>query len=184
MCTSASTAWRATSSGRLEQRADVDVEAEVGERGGDHLLAAVVAVLAHLGDQDARPAALGLARTASTSARTRSTSSASSPDLVAVHAGDRTDRRRVPAVHLLQRVGDLADRGLGAGGVDRQLQQVALDRAAAASVERVERRRSTVGLVALGPQPLAASRSAGARTARVVDLEHVDLARRRRAGTC
>ena len=45
---------------RLEQRADVDVEAEVGERGGDDLLAAVVAVLAHLGDQDPRAAALGL----------------------------------------------------------------------------------------------------------------------------
>ena len=43
-----------------EQRADVDVEADVGERGGDHLLAAVVAVLAHLGDQDARPAAVCL----------------------------------------------------------------------------------------------------------------------------
>ena len=42
----------------LEQRADVDVEAEVGERGGDHLLAAVVAVLAHLGDEDAGLAAL------------------------------------------------------------------------------------------------------------------------------
>jgi hypothetical protein len=42
---------------RLEQRADIDVEAEVGEGGGDHLLAAVVAVLAHLGDQDARPPA-------------------------------------------------------------------------------------------------------------------------------
>ena len=46
--------------GRGEQRPDVDVEAHVGERRDDDLLAAVVAVLAHLGDQDARPAALGL----------------------------------------------------------------------------------------------------------------------------
>ena len=44
----------------LEQRADVDVEAEIGERRGDHLLAAVVAVLAELGDEDARLAPLGL----------------------------------------------------------------------------------------------------------------------------
>ena len=44
--------------GRGEQRAHVDVEAEVGEGGDDDLLAAVVAVLAHLGDQDARAAAL------------------------------------------------------------------------------------------------------------------------------
>ena len=43
---------------RLEQRADVDVEAEVGEAGGDDLGAAVVAVLAELGDHDPRPAAL------------------------------------------------------------------------------------------------------------------------------
>ena len=46
--------------GRGEQRADVDVETDVGERGRDDLLAPVVAVLAHLGDQDARPAAVGL----------------------------------------------------------------------------------------------------------------------------
>ncbi len=44
---------------RLEQRADVDVEAEVGEGGGDDLGAAVVAVLAELGDHQPRPAALG-----------------------------------------------------------------------------------------------------------------------------
>ena len=62
-CTSFSIAWRARFLGRLEQRADVDVEAEVGERGGDHLGAAVVAVLAHLGDQHARPAALARRRT-------------------------------------------------------------------------------------------------------------------------
>ena len=59
--------------GRLEQRADVDVEAEVGERRGDHLLAAVVAVLAHLGDQDARPAALGLGELVDRLAGLRST---------------------------------------------------------------------------------------------------------------
>jgi hypothetical protein len=41
---------------RLEQRPDIDVEAEIGEGGGDHLGAAVVAVLAHLDHQHARPA--------------------------------------------------------------------------------------------------------------------------------
>ncbi len=92
MCTSASTAWRATSAGRLEQRADVDVEAEVGERGGDHLLAAVVAVLAHLGDQDARPAALRLGERVDDPARFLHVGHAA--DLLRVHAGDRTDLRR------------------------------------------------------------------------------------------
>jgi hypothetical protein len=52
--------------------ADVDVEAEVGEGRGDHLLAAVVAVLADLGDQDARPAAL-VGSKAVTSFSTRAT---------------------------------------------------------------------------------------------------------------
>ena len=37
-----------------EQRPDVHVESEIGEGGGDHLLAPVVAVLADLGHQDAR----------------------------------------------------------------------------------------------------------------------------------
>ncbi len=44
--------------GRLEQRPDVDVEAEVGEGRGDHPRAAVVPVLAQLADQHARPAPL------------------------------------------------------------------------------------------------------------------------------
>ena len=47
---------------RREQRADHDVEAEILERRRDHLLAAVVAVLAGLGDQDARAAAFGARR--------------------------------------------------------------------------------------------------------------------------
>ena len=46
--------------GGLEQRADVDVEAEIGEGAGDDLGAAVVAVLAELGDHHARPAPLGV----------------------------------------------------------------------------------------------------------------------------
>jgi hypothetical protein len=44
--------------GRLEQRAHVDVEAQVGKGRGHHLGAAVVAVLAQLGDHHARAAAL------------------------------------------------------------------------------------------------------------------------------
>ena len=35
-----------------KQRADIHIEPQVGERGGDHLLAPVVAVLADLGHQD------------------------------------------------------------------------------------------------------------------------------------
>ena len=64
--------------GRLEQRAEVDVEAEVGERGGDHLGAAVVAVLAHLHDEHARPAALRLGERVDLARGSRSKSSSPS----------------------------------------------------------------------------------------------------------
>jgi hypothetical protein len=74
ICTSFSTAWRAARR-RGEQRPDVDVEAEIGEGRGDHLLAAVVAVLADLGDQDARPAALVGLELVATSFCTRATAS-------------------------------------------------------------------------------------------------------------
>ena len=50
--------------GGLEQRADVDVEAEIGEGRGDDLLPAVVAVLADLGDEDPRLPAMVERRTA------------------------------------------------------------------------------------------------------------------------
>ena len=45
---------------RGEQGSDLDVEAEIGERRGDDLLAAVVAVLADLGHENARPTAVVL----------------------------------------------------------------------------------------------------------------------------
>ncbi len=38
----------------LEQRADIDIESQVGEGGGNHFRAAIMAILSHLGDQDAR----------------------------------------------------------------------------------------------------------------------------------
>ena len=44
---------------RGKQRSDIDVEAEIGEGGGDDLLGRVVAVLTDLGDENAGPASLG-----------------------------------------------------------------------------------------------------------------------------
>ena len=46
--------------GGRKQRSDVDVETDIGEGRCNHLLAAVVAVLADLGDQDSRPAPFGI----------------------------------------------------------------------------------------------------------------------------
>ena len=76
--------------GGLEERADVDVEAEVRERRGDHLLAAVVAVLAHLGHQD--PGAAPVRSRTHRAARARLPRSRAS-SIRCVHAGDRPDRR-------------------------------------------------------------------------------------------
>ncbi len=114
-----------------EQRAHVDVEAHVGEGRDDDLLPAVVAVLAHLRDQDPRPAALGLLELVGRGAHLLHERVSRCGRLVPEHAADRTDHCLVPPVDLLQRVGDLADGGLGAGRVDGEGEQVAVERALA-----------------------------------------------------
>ena len=100
-CTSFSTACARGFGRRREQRADIDVEAEIGEGRRDHLLPAVVAVLADLGDQDARAAAfVGLERRDQLlHARDR----IGHADLPLVDAGNRLDLGAVAAEHLLQR---------------------------------------------------------------------------------
>ena len=165
--------------GRLEQRADVDVEAEIGERGRDHLGAAVVAVLAHLGDEHARAAALGAGELLDLAA-----------DLVealvalvraAVHARDGTDRGAVPREHLLHRVGDLADRRAGPGRLDRRA-RAGCRSPAAPSVSRRKRRLGR-GLVARARGRGAAGRSA-ARGPRCCRCRGCRRRPARRAGTC
>ena len=41
-----------------EHRAEIDIETEIGIGAGDHLRAAIVAVLTHLGDQNTRAASI------------------------------------------------------------------------------------------------------------------------------
>ena len=147
MWTSFSTACARRLRRRREQRADIDVEAEIGEGRGDDLLAAVVAVLAHLGDEDARAAAVGLLEGRDHARHARDALSVM-PDLPLVDAGDRLDLRAVAAEHLLQRERDLADRRLGARRVDGELQQVAV--AAGAPSVSASSAACDVGLVALG----------------------------------
>ena len=48
--------------GSLEQGTHIDVETDVGIAGGDHLGAAVVTVLTHLGNHDTRATALFLGK--------------------------------------------------------------------------------------------------------------------------
>ena len=108
----------------LEQRPDVNVVAHVGKRCGDDFRAAVVAVLPHLGDHDARTAAFLLRELVR-----------HLPDLAddllvgklaAVNAGNGTYHCLMPPTDLLHRVGDLAQGRAGPRGLQRQSQQVAL----------------------------------------------------------
>lgn len=153
----------------LEEGADVDVEAEVGEGRRDDLLAAVVAVLAHLRHQDAGAAALGL------SERVHQGPGAFHGRrlacLVAVHTGDRTDPARVTAEHLLQGVRDLPHRRLRAGGADREVQEVALAGGRAGQVVQGVAARL---LVAFGAQAAEFVDLAGADGG-VVDAQDLDV---------
>ena len=125
--------------GCREEGADVDVEAEIRERRGDHLLAAIVAVLADLGDQDARPPALvGFElRDLLEHALDRFRHGAGLPF---VDARDRLDRGDMAAKDLFQRQRDFADRGLGARGLDGEREEIAVT-SRGRTGEGIERRR-------------------------------------------
>ena len=133
-----------------EQRPDIDVEADIGKGRGDHLLAAVVAVLADLGDENARPAALGFLEGIDQRLHFFDPVGHGGR-LPLVDAGDGFDFGAVPPEHLFHRVGNLADGGLGARGIDRQRQQIAVAFAGAAGQRR--QRVVDVLLVALASQP-------------------------------
>src|SRR5260370_11318593 len=98
--------------GRLEQGPDIDVEADTGEGRGDDLGAAVVAVLAELDDEHARPPPLapGEGLDLALDAAIALVALVES----AIDAGDRADGGAVAREHRLERVGDLAHRGAGA----------------------------------------------------------------------
>ena len=110
--------------GRLEERADIDVEADVGEGRRDHLGAAVVPILTELDHQDAGPAALGLGEE-------RGLAADGLEGVVlrigrAVDAGDRAHGRPVAGERGLHRVRDLAHRRTRADGLDGEREQVAV----------------------------------------------------------
>ena len=155
--------------GRGEQRPDIDVEAQVGEGRCNDLLPAIVTVLADLGDQQPRSAALRrferLDRNAHPFDR------AGHADLPLVDAGDRFDLGAVTSVHLLQRRGNLPDGGLGAGGVDGQRQQIAV--AAIGGAGECIERLLEHGRVALGLEPLELV-ELHVHDGGIVHLEHVD----------
>ena len=108
----------------LEQRADVDVHAEVRVGGRDDLLATVVTILTHLRDHDARTTAFLLLELLDEVVDLLGRLGATG--CLAVHALNGTDLSGVAPEDLLHCVGHLADGGVGATGVDAQLEQVAV----------------------------------------------------------
>ena len=111
--------------GGLEQGSHIDVHAQVGVGGGYHLLSPVVAVLAHLGDVDTRPAAFfGFECVGHGDGFFDVTHGTFLPYFILVYAGQGADLRLMAPEYLFEGVGDFADGGLGAGGIHGQLEQV------------------------------------------------------------
>ena len=108
----------------LEKGTDVHVEAHIGVSGRDHLGAAVVAVLAHLGDHDAGPAALALLELIGHLADFLDLGAVG--ELAGIYAGDGVDDGLVAAGDLFNGHRNLSQTGAGAGGLHGQLQQVPL----------------------------------------------------------
>src|SRR4051794_40752263 len=127
MCTSFSIAWRAASpgvanSGPMSTSKPRSAKAEAitfWPRG--------VAVLAHLGHKNARAAALVVLERLHQAPHLLH-GIGHAPDLPLIDARDRLDLGPVPPPHFFERVRNLADRGLGPRGLDRQVEQVALAR--------------------------------------------------------
>ncbi len=127
---------------RLEQRADRRIEPEIGQRGADHLGAAVMAVLAHFHDQHARLVA-GAAFKGLNALRHAHIGRIG---LVAigVNALHHLHHRNMPAEHGFHRGADFAQSGAGAGAFDGQGQHIVLRRRA--SGQRGQRRLDPGGI--------------------------------------
>ena len=155
--------------GSLEQRTHVDIEAEVGIAGGDDLGAAVVTVLSHLGNHDTGATTLEFGELVGESLCFLETLAIFG--LTAVHVADKIDFCFVTAEHFLQSIADLAQRGALAGGVDAEVEQVAL--ASAGALGEAVQCCLDGGTVTLGTQ-LGQTLDLGLAHGGVVDLEGLD----------
>ncbi len=159
----------------LEQGPDHHLEPEVGEGGGDHLLAAVVAVLAHLGHQQLGGAALRLGEGPDRGAGPAHARIV--PGRPGVDVDDALGRGLVAAEHPLQRQADLSDRRLGPGRFDGEGQQVGA--VAGAGGQGGQGGRGP-RLIPFGPEPRQLFDLAFAHRG-VVDLQHWHVVGRLRA---
>ena len=125
--------------GRREQRAHVDVEAEIGECRGNDFLTAIVTVLPELGDENARSPSVRLAEGAHGLGEARPIRVVF--EVAAVDAAHRASPSFVATEHFGKRLADFADRCAASYRLDRELEQI-LGRFGAL-LERGERRVDT-----------------------------------------
>ena len=109
---------------RTEQGANIDIEPQVGERAGNHLLAPVVTILSHFGDQDPRSPTFDLLKPFGQSSHVPSDCLVF--DRRRIDAADRMHGRLESAERLFQSATDFAHGRFGSRGVDRKFQQVAV----------------------------------------------------------
>ena len=109
-----------------EHRTEVDIEAEIGVGAGDHFSAAIVAILTHLGDQNARSAAIFREELFGLRNDGVELIGGFVGLVIALrnHAGDALAGNQIAVKSAFQRVGDLTKRGANAGGVNGGGQQV------------------------------------------------------------
>ena len=152
----------------LEQGADIDIKADVGEGGGDHLGTAIMAVLAHLDDQHPGAAAVFFGESLDIALDRGKAVVA----LIggAVNPGEGLDLGAVTSEHLFHGHADFSDGGAGAGGLDRRCQQVAARLRAAG---KLGERRVNAGGVAAGADGAEAGDLARAHRD-IVDIENFD----------
>ena len=103
-----------------EHRTEIDIEAEIGVGAGDHFRAAIVTILAHLGDQDPRSATIFREELFGLRNDGVELIGGFVGLVIALrnHPGDALAGNQIAVKSGFQRVGDLTERGANAGGVN------------------------------------------------------------------
>ena len=153
---------------RLEQRSHIDVKADIGKGGGDHLGAAVMPVLPHLDDQ--HPGATPLLGGESLDRGLNGRKPCITLIGRTIDTGQRFHLGAMAAENLFHAHADLSHGCTRAGGLDRRLQQIA---ALGGAALHLGQRGLTGGLVPRGTDTLQTRHLADPHGG-VVDVQNVD----------
>ena len=134
---------------RLEQRAHIDIPAHVRKRRGDNLLAAVMAVLAHLRHEDTRAAAREFFKLVGHG--TGLLQFRLVGEFGGIHAGNGMDNRLIAARNLFDGIGDFAQGCAYSRGFHGTFEQVAVIAAVSRLGNRFKRPAHIV-FIAFTPQ--------------------------------